>query len=140
MHVEEGPEKELKALWDATGPKVLELYDGLQFHTALEDIFKFIAGVNRYAEVRAPWKLAKSESAEDRKLLETSLAVMAEGLRLASVLLAPVIPSTSRRIEVLLGLPEVMAFEGQLDWSDCLKGNTLGEKVILFPRPELAKA
>ncbi len=134
--VNEAPEEELKVLWEDVSAGLPALFDELQFHTALEQIFKFVRGVNRYAEVRAPWKLAKSEDPKDRALLETSLFYMAEGLRLASLALAPVIPGTAEKIHELLGQTLPTVFEGHFAWSDCLEGAKLGEKTILFPRRE----
>ena len=73
----------------------------------------------------------------DRVLFETSLATMAEGLRLATAALAPVMPSTCDKIYGLLGLSEVGLWKDELDWGSRLKGNVLGQKTILFPKPEL---
>lgn len=95
--VEEDFEKSLKALAAETVPGVLELNDGMQFHIALEKIFSFVRSINKYAEQRAPWKLAKSGDPADRARLETSLANMAEALRISAVLLAPVMPSVSEK-------------------------------------------
>ena len=134
--VEEVEEKELKELWAETAIKVLALSEGFQFHQSLEEIFQFIRAINRYIEQRAPWKLAKSEAAADKALLDTSLAVIAEGLRLASIVLSPVMPSISTRILELLGSDPVEVFEGNLDWDFRLEGKSVGEKTILFPRPE----
>lgn len=134
--IEEEPELELRQKWDATCPRAMEHYEALAIHRALEEIFSFIRMVNRYAEQRAPWKLAKSELAEDRARLETSLATMAEGLRLAAVILTPVTPQVSAKILHLLGSGPTATFEGQLAWSQCLEGCPLGDKTILFPRPE----
>jgi methionyl-tRNA synthetase len=64
----------LKALWEETREGMLSCYEGMAFHTALEKIFVFVTALNRYAEQRAPWKLAKSKSDDDRVLFETSLA------------------------------------------------------------------
>jgi methionyl-tRNA synthetase len=61
---------------------------------------------------------------------------MAEGLRLGAALLAPVIPGISERIYGLLGLGAVGKWADELEWSDRLSGNALGEKTILFPKPE----
>lgn len=134
--LEETPEKELKQLWNETREQLLPLFEGFQFHRALESIFTFISGINKYAETRAPWKLAKSEDPEDRLKLETSLAVMAEALRLSVVLLTPVMPSLSEKVRALIGADSFDLLEGQLDWSSQLEGRPLGEKTILFPRPE----
>ena len=59
--VDEAPEQELRQLWESTKVELLPLFDGFQFHKALERIFTFISGINKYAETRAPWKLAKSD-------------------------------------------------------------------------------
>ena len=91
---------------------------------------------NRYAETRAPWKLAKSEEAADQAALRTSLATMAEALRLAVVMLTPVMPEISDKIRGLVGAESFDLLEGQLEWGSKLEGKALGEKAILFPRPE----
>jgi len=134
--VQEAPEAELQKLWSEVSAELVPLFESFQFHKALDRIFTFISGINRYAETRAPWKLAKSEDPADRQALETSLATMAEGLRLASVLLTPVIPSTADKVRRLIGAPDFDILEGQLEWGKSLNGATLGEKAILFPRPE----
>lgn len=134
--IEEEPEQALADLWETTRDDVLDHFEGFQFHLALDKTFTFIKGINRYAEVRAPWKLAKSEAPEDRAKLETSLACMAEGLRLSAILLKPVMPVISDRILGLLDKAPAPAWtEETLRWGSTLKGNTLGEKTILFPRP-----
>lgn len=130
------PEKALKSLWAETSTEVLVLYDGFQFHSALDRTFNFIKGINRYAETRAPWKLAKSDDPLDRAALETSLAVMAEGLRLASTLLAPVMPAISAQVRGLVGAAPAGVFRGELEWGGSLAGKELGEKTILFPKPQ----
>ncbi len=131
------PERELIALWERTREKVLEDFDRFFFHTALEETFQFIRGINRYAETRAPWKLAKSPDPQDQEWLKTSLATMAESLCLASVLLSPVMPATVERIHALLGTSTPTRWDdATLEWGDRLAGNPLGERTILFPRPE----
>ncbi|MEX0329903.1 MAG: class I tRNA ligase family protein [Puniceicoccaceae bacterium] len=138
--VEEDPEKELKAGWDKTREEVLQAFDQFQFHLALEKTFAFVTSLNRYAEIRAPWKLAKSEEAADQALLATTLANLAEGLRLANAFLQPVMPDISDKISGLLGQEPVERWEGQLDWSSRLDGQVLGGKTILFPRPQVTDA
>ena len=137
VKVDEAPEQELKALWETTAPELIPLCEKLQFHTGLEKINAFVRGINRYAETRAPWKLAKSAAPEDRARLETSLAIMAEGLRLSASALAHVMPAISARILELLGQKPVSSWSGTLDWNPaCVAGGRLGEKAILFPRPQ----
>ena len=134
----EAPEQELRELWESTRAEIIPLFDDFKFHKALERIFIFISGINKYAETRAPWKLAKSTEAGDQQKLATSLATMAEAIRLSVVLLSPVMPTTSEQIRSLVGAKEFTSLDGQLDWGSTLAGQVLGEKTILFPRPERA--
>ncbi len=133
--IDEKPEQDLRALWETTRSELLPLFEDFQFHKALDRIFKFISGINKYAETRAPWKLAKSEAAEDKEKLQTSLAFMAEALRLSVTMLTPVMPEISDKIRYLIGSEPFERIEGQLDWGNTLQGKPLGEKAILFPRP-----
>ena len=128
-------EKALKSQAAETAEEALRLCDGMQFHMALEKIFSFIRSINKYAEQRAPWKLAKSQEDSDKKLLYTTLANMAEALRIAAVLLLPVMPTVGARILTLLGAETPLVFEGNLKWSSVLAGKSLGAQEILFPRP-----
>lgn len=139
VSVDEEPEQELKKLWDSTKDELQPLFEGFQFHKALERIFSFISGINKYAETRAPWKLAKSEDPSDRAKLETSLATMAEALRLGVVMLTPVMPEVSDKVRALVGAENFERLDGQLEWGQSLEGKALGEKTILFPRPERPK-
>ena len=132
--ISEEPEETLIQLWQEKRVEILDLYERFQFHTALERSLSFIKAINRYVEVRAPWKLAKSEGEEEGRRLDTSLGTVAEGLRLASAVLTPVMPGISKKIQELLGEAEVEVWGDNLDWGQCLKGNPLGEKVILFPK------
>jgi methionyl-tRNA synthetase len=131
----ETPETEIIALWAQTQEKVLEAYDQLQFHKALEDIFTFICAINKFLEIRAPWKLAKSDDPKDSLRLHNSLAVCAEGIRLAAAILAPILPNTSQKIYEIFRL-DAVAWGEYLQWNaHFLAGKSLAvESLILFPR------
>ncbi len=139
VSLEEAPERDLKAAWEQTRSEVLGAYEEFQFHLAMEKTIAFVTRLNQYAEIRAPWKLAKSAESRDQELLGTSLFVLAEGLRLAAHFLLPVIPGTGERILGLLGQEVPPVWEGRLDWGDRLAGMVLGEKAILFPRLNLGE-
>ncbi|MCH6255276.1 methionine--tRNA ligase [Puniceicoccaceae bacterium K14] len=129
-------EKELWTLWENTGDKVIGLYEDFQFHTGLDKTFAFISSINRYVEQTAPWKLAKSEAEDDQKKLRTSLYVMAEALRLAVGLLEPVTPGVTEKVYALLGYESSQTWKERLQRSDALTGRSVGEKTILFPKPQ----
>lgn len=129
-------EDNIRKSWEETLETVFAHYDGLQFHSGLEAIFQFIRGLNRYAELRAPWKLAKSSEDLDRQKVDTALFVMLEGIRLASLLLAPVLPATAERLGALVGESGAPQWGEALTWSEGLAGRTVADPVILFPRPQ----
>ncbi|MDR1279858.1 MAG: methionine--tRNA ligase [Opitutaceae bacterium] len=139
------PETELKTLWEKTRAEVIGLNEGFQFHIALERTFGFITATNRYVEQRAPWKLGKSAAAADQALLRTSLATMAEALRLGVTLLVAVMPATVEKVYGVLGYkpasgPESAAtgagWRDELVWGDRLTGSKVAGTAILFPRPQ----
>jgi methionyl-tRNA synthetase len=137
IELEEDIEKELQKSWGEIKDEVLRLCEEFQFHQGLEKTFQFIRSINRYAEQRAPWKLAKSEESKDQSLLQTTLATMAESLRLAATLLAPVMPEVAEKIPQLLGAQGgETSWKQSLEWSNVLSGGKVADKIILFPRPE----
>lgn len=131
----EEPERELQALWTKTRDEFMSLSDGFQFHVALERAMQFITATNAYIERRAPWKLAKDATPEGQALLRTTLATIAEALRLGSALLWPVMPTAVDRIRAGLAQPALTKWEGELNWDARLAGASLGAVEILFPKP-----
>lgn len=136
VQIQEAEETAVFEHWKQVKASIFDLYDNFQFHKALEKIFGFVAELNRYAELRAPWKLAKSDDPEDQKRLATTLAYMSEGLRLSGILLAPVMPNISNKLLNLLSEEPIESFGSQLEWGQSLAGNAFGDKVILFPKKE----
>ncbi|HRE82071.1 MAG TPA: class I tRNA ligase family protein, partial [Opitutaceae bacterium] len=137
--VNEEPEQALKALWERTRDEAIALHEGFQFHVALERTFAFISATNSYIDQRAPWKLGKSTEARDLSLLKTSLATMAEALRLAVTLLAAVMPSTTEKVYEVLGQVASTDWRKDLVWGNSLTGKTVATSAILFPRPQTEK-
>ena len=134
--IKEAEELTVLGHWSELKDRIFDLYENFQFHKALELTFAFIAELNRYTELRAPWKLAKSEFEEDKQRLATTLAYMSEGLRLSAVILSPVMPDIAAKVLKLLDAEPINAYEGQLEWGDSLAGGSFGEKMILFPKNE----
>jgi len=128
-------EADLRRLWDATGKELVALFAQFQFHTGLERLFAFVRSINGYVEKRAPWKLGKSAEPADRALLQTSLATMAEALRLASVALRPIMPVATERIGAVLGYRPAGSWLGELEWGSRLAGSRVEAALVLFPRP-----
>ncbi len=128
-------ESSLQALWTRTRDEFIPLCEGYQFHAALERAMVFLTETNAYIEKRAPWKLGKSAEAKDQALLRTSLATMAEALRLAVALIQHVVPDTTAKINAVLGYQPAGAWRGELDWGTRLAGSKVAAALVLFPRP-----
>jgi methionyl-tRNA synthetase len=125
----------LRALWDKTRDEFIPLCEGFQFHTALERAMFFLTETNAYIEKRAPWKLGKSAEPADQALLRTTLATMAEALRLAVTLIRHVTPASTERILGVLGYTPGPAWRDELAWGGKLTGAKVAEALVLFPRP-----
>ena len=134
------PEAELRKLWESTARDYSALFNQFQFHTGLERLFTFVRAINAYVEKRAPWKLGKSPEAADKALLATSLATMAEALRLAAVALRPVMPVATARIGAVLGYTPSGTWSEELAWGGRLAGSRVEASLVLFPRPLPAAA
>jgi len=134
VDLHEIPEKNLMSFWEETRVQVLDYFMDYRFNSGLEKAFGFIRAINKYADERTPWKLAKSDQKEDKLALRTCLGSMLESLRLASVILAPVMPEVHARIHDRLGLKPVNLWSKELVWGNQLEKKQIKEKIILFPR------
>ena len=95
----------------------------------------FLTETNAYVEKRAPFKLAKSTDPKDQALLRTSLATMAEALRLAVAALQHVIPVAADKINAVLGYTPGAEWQAELAWGARLTGAKVAPSLVLFPRP-----
>ena len=133
--VEEELENGLRQLWEKTQAEFIPLCEGYQFHTALERVMEFLTEANAYVEKRAPFRLAKSAEPKDQALMRTSLATMAESLRLAVAMMQHVTPSTTEKINAVLGYTPGTTWRDELVWGTKLTGAKVAEALVLFPRP-----
>src|SRR6202011_1759482 len=69
-------------------------------HQYLAAVFDVVAKANRYFANSEPWKLAKSDPARMRLVLFTTI----ETLRIAAILLQPVLPEAMGKLLDLLGV------------------------------------
>jgi methionyl-tRNA synthetase len=99
------PEADLRRVADEARDRAAAQLDAWDLDDALESIWSLVRRANQYLESRQPWKLAKQSAAA--ALLDTTLWSAAEATRLAGILLAPYIPTTSDRIMAQLGLPTI---------------------------------
>ena len=105
-----------------------------EIQAAMERVGEFVTTCNAYIEMTAPWKLAKNP--ERAEALDHALFVLAEALRLAAILISPVLPNAAREILYQLNWSAEYTFE-QTNWGGLPATHQLGKPVPLFPRIEL---
>jgi methionyl-tRNA synthetase len=112
------------------------------FSSALNVVWAMIAEVNKYIVERKPWELAKSSQAEDRAKLQKTLFVVAEFLRIASVLLFPVLPRAAEHIWKQLGCEGELKDQhpAELKWGGLKPGTKIGKPEMIFPRLDVSKS
>jgi methionyl-tRNA synthetase len=121
---------------------VQETFDRFEFSKGLEAVWALIGAVDKYIVQNAPWKLAKLTDPENQARLSTTLYTSAEALRIATALLAPVLPQSAPKIWSQLGSPgsvEDVRF-ADLAWGQLPTGQKIGEIAGVFPRIEVKEA
>lgn len=109
----------------------------LRLDQGIYGIIDMVKAVNRYLEIKQPWTLAKQE---DKAPLHVTLYCAAEALRVAAVLLSPVMPTKMAEVLSLLGVPdEAAAASEALTFGRLATGTPLSAISPLFPRIEPAK-
>jgi methionyl-tRNA synthetase len=118
----------------------LTLFDEFEFSRGLEAIWGLLSAVDRFIVQQAPWKQAKDPAAAEA--LDRTLYTAAEALRIATALLAPVMPDSTAKIWSQLGMPESLESVrlDALTWGQLQAGQKIGEIAAVFPRLELKEA
>ncbi len=120
----------------------LAYYENFEFSKALEAVWQLLSAVDGFIVEQAPWKLARSEDKAAAEQLNNALATAAETLRLACIILSPVLPESTAKIWAQLGMtiPLEAARVADLAWGGSLSGQKIGEISGVFPRIDLKEA
>ena len=115
-----------------------ECMDRLEFSSGLEAVWELIAAVNKYLVETEPWALAEVDTGDARARLATVLYTSAEALRVATQLLAPVMPESTARIWRQLGQTSELASLSleSVRESPLPTGEKIGKVEPVFPRLE----
>ena len=112
--------------------------DAFQFSAGLNEAFKLIGRANKYIDETAPWVLAKSEEQKPRLL--KVLKNLCECIRVAAILITPVMPDTAEAILNQLKVPAEGRTWDALKYCGC--DNCSWEPAVaapLFPRIDMEK-
>ncbi|GIT09918.1 MAG: hypothetical protein CM1200mP31_0870 [Candidatus Neomarinimicrobiota bacterium] len=99
--------------------------DNFQMDRLLQNIMDFVRSINGYMEKNQPWKLVKN----DKELAADVLYNAAESLRIATVMLSPVMPEKCKEILNALG-----STSSSLEWGSLKPGEKIPETNPIFPR------
>jgi methionyl-tRNA synthetase len=112
------------------------------FNRALQSVWGVISMANKYIVASEPWVLAKAPDKTDR--LNTVLYYLAETLRLIGLALGPVMPETSLKMALALGIAEDEHIKQNLidhgSWGLTIPGAKINLGDSLFPRLEKTKS
>ncbi|WP_454560799.1 methionine--tRNA ligase [Mycobacterium haemophilum] len=78
-------------------------FDSQAMHLALEAIWLMLGDANKYFSAQQPWVLRKSESEADQARFRTVLYTTCEAVRIAALLVQPVMPESAGTMLDLLG-------------------------------------
>src|SRR5579862_4833400 len=114
-------------------------FEAFEFSKGLEAVWALLSVVDKFIVEKAPWKQAKEP---DRAALDATLYAAAEALRIATVLLAPILPESCAKIWTQLGMPEPLESMrlDSLAWGQLLAGQKVGKTSPVFPRIEAKPA
>ncbi len=135
---EEPLDQELKTLAEEVIVKYTQAMDSFQFSVALNEAFRLISRANKYIDETAPWILAKKDETKPRLL--TVMKNLCECIRIAAILVGPVMPDSGKAILDLLGVAQ----EGRT-WEALCYGAaaetawTTSTGAPLFPRIDMEK-
>jgi methionyl-tRNA synthetase len=108
--------------------------DTFALHEGAAAVFRLIDGTNEYIAATAPWALAKDPASADR--LTQVLFDSAEAIRLAAVLLEPIMPTSCREILRRVGAPaDGLNFDRDGRWRHD-GARVLAQDGPLWPRKE----
>jgi methionyl-tRNA synthetase len=97
---------DLLATADGLLDRVRAHFDAQAIHLALEAIWLMLGDANKYFSAQEPWVLRKSDSEKDQDRFRTTLYVTCEVVRIAALLVIPVMPDSAAKMLDLLGQPE----------------------------------
>ncbi len=104
---------------------VKKLINDMKINEAIEEIMQFIRHVNKYMEQNEPWKMVKENKLDAGKVLYAA----GEALRIAAVLLSPIMPN---RTSILLDT--LNSKKDDFQWGGLPVGAKIKQHAPLFPR------
>jgi methionyl-tRNA synthetase len=137
---QEGLEKELREAALRLVPVWEKSMESFAIHKALQAVWEVINVANKVIDTSAPWVLAKEPAKAGQ--LRNVLYTLLESLRIFSILVFPVMPSTARKMQEAMSLDpqEDLNLDAVRRWGILKPGTKISRIPSLFPRLEVGKA
>ena len=133
---DEGTDAELKETALAAIKAFDEKMDTFHIAEAIDEVVQMLRRTNKYIDETAPWALAKDEAQKAR--LGTVMYNLLECIRIAAVLLEPIMPSTCREIFRQIGTDKT-DYTSLAAFGGMTAGASVGEASVLFARVDEKK-
>lgn len=135
-NVEEELDEKLKEYVCECSKRYVEKMDTYHISEAISEILNIARRSNKYIDETYPWVLAKDINNQDR--LKEVLYNLAECIRIISVMLEPIMPSTAYKIQEYMNV-SVKELNSILEFGKTLNKTKIGNASILFERIDEAK-
>ena len=133
---DEGTDAELKETALAAIKAFDEKMDTFHIAEAIDEVVQMLRRTNKYIDETAPWALAKDEAQKTR--LGTVMYNLLECIRIAAVLLEPIMPSTCKEIFRQIGTDKT-DYASLAAFGGITAGASVGEASVLFARVDEKK-
>src|SRR3954462_1071025 len=129
------PDPDIAGAFEDLAEGVANRFRSVEVTQEVAAVWALVRRLSQYVQDRLPWQLAKEDRAAGE--LDSVLYTLVEGLRVAALLSAPVLPETSERLLVALGHDDLSLGNARLG---AVEGGTqLGDLGQLFPKVEPAE-
>ena len=112
----------------------------MQFHEALEGVWKLVRRTNKYIDETMPWALAKDEANKGK--LDAVLYNLCESIRIIATLINPIMNTTANKIYDQIGIAgqeELTTWESTNKFGLIKPGTKVHKGQALFPRLDIEK-
>tara|TARA_B100000029_G_scaffold513586_1_gene613636 strand:- start:2143 stop:3657 length:1515 start_codon:yes stop_codon:yes gene_type:complete len=113
--------------------KIDQSFNNLKIHDAIEDTLNILRSINKFLELKQPWKTVKDNN-EQKSESATTLYIAAELLRLSTCFLHPVMPSKSKAIIEALNECSLDEYDYDTSFGILKMGTEIKELNNIFPR------
>ena len=120
-----------------TVAKVEKEMDSYYVSNAVSTMMSLVSRANKYIDETAPWVLAKDEAKKGE--LASVMYHLYECLRFAAIMLKPIMPESSAKMAVQLGITDAELSWDNLCFTDKYVGTAVTKGEALFPRIDAEK-